>query len=343
MYSLIICLLTGHLPHLLVRPERRPGRLRRLLPAAAGHHDVRGLPLDGRHLVRRPRRPADPADPPLGRADVHRRDHRCTCARLLHRRVPQAARDQLGDRLASCRCWPWSRASPATRCRTTCSPAPACAPPRASCGRSRSSGRTCRSFVFGGPFPGEAIIPPPVLRARPAAAGDHRRAVHRPHRAGLRAQAHPVPRAGPDQHERRRLPVHAGLRRQGRWLLLHRLRRHRADRRRWSRSTRSGPTGPTTRHPVTAGSQPDWYMGFADGALRLLPGWLEFVVFGCTCRFNVFLGAILLIPVMYDADRRLPVPREVGHRRQPRAPPARPAAQRPDPHRARVMAVCRST
>ena len=41
----------------------------------------------------------------------------------------------------------------------------------------------------------------------------------------------------------------------------------------WSRSTRSGPTDPTTL-PVTAGSQPDWYMGFADGALRLCPaGW----------------------------------------------------------------------
>ena len=57
--------------------------------------------------------------------------------------------------------------------------------------------------------------------------------------------------------------------------------------------------GPYDPSPVTAGSQPDWYMGFADGALRLLPGLLEFVAFGHTWSFNVFIGAILLIPVLY--------------------------------------------
>lgn len=57
-----------------------------------------------------------------------------------------------------------------------------------------------------------------------------------------------------------------------------------------------GPYEPTQ---VTAGSQPDWYMGFADGALRLLPGWLEFTLLGHTFSFNIFLGAVLLIPVMF--------------------------------------------
>ncbi len=57
--------------------------------------------------------------------------------------------------------------------------------------------------------------------------------------------------------------------------------------------------GPYDPSPVTAGSQPDWYMGFADGALRLLPGLLEFVAFGRTWSFNVFIGAILLIPLLY--------------------------------------------
>ncbi|HEV7147480.1 MAG TPA: ubiquinol-cytochrome c reductase cytochrome b subunit [Pedococcus sp.] len=57
--------------------------------------------------------------------------------------------------------------------------------------------------------------------------------------------------------------------------------------------------GPYDPSPVTAGAQPDWYMGFADGALRLLPGWLEFNAFGFTFSFNVMIGAILLIPVMY--------------------------------------------
>jgi quinol---cytochrome-c reductase cytochrome b subunit len=57
--------------------------------------------------------------------------------------------------------------------------------------------------------------------------------------------------------------------------------------------------GPYDPSPVTAGSQPDWYMGFADGALRLIPGWLEFTAFGFTFSFNVSIGALMLIPVMY--------------------------------------------
>ncbi len=33
--------------------------------------------------------------------------------------------------------------------------------------------------------------------------------------------------------------------------------------------------GPYDPSPVTAGSQPDWYMGFTEGALRLMPGFPE--------------------------------------------------------------------
>lgn len=57
--------------------------------------------------------------------------------------------------------------------------------------------------------------------------------------------------------------------------------------------------GPYDPSPVTAGSQPDWYMGFADGALRITPNWLEFTIFGYTLSLNVALGSLLLIPVMY--------------------------------------------
>ena len=49
--------------------------------------------------------------------------------------------------------------------------------------------------------------------------------------------------------------------------------------------------GPYDPSPITAGSQPDWYMGFADGALRLLPGFLEFEAFGFTFSMNIFPGA----------------------------------------------------
>ena len=51
--------------------------------------------------------------------------------------------------------------------------------------------------------------------------------------------------------------------------------------------------GPYDPSPVTAGSQPDWYMGFADGALRLLPGWLEFNFWGFTLSLNIALGALV--------------------------------------------------
>ena len=57
--------------------------------------------------------------------------------------------------------------------------------------------------------------------------------------------------------------------------------------------------GPYDPSPVTAGSQPDWYMGFADGALRLLPSWLEFTFFGYTMSLNIALGALVLLPVVY--------------------------------------------
>ena len=57
--------------------------------------------------------------------------------------------------------------------------------------------------------------------------------------------------------------------------------------------------GPYDPSPVTAGAQPDWYMGFADGALRLLPGWLEFTFFGYTLSLNIALGALVLLPLVY--------------------------------------------
>ncbi|MBO3143035.1 cytochrome b [Dermatophilus congolensis] len=57
--------------------------------------------------------------------------------------------------------------------------------------------------------------------------------------------------------------------------------------------------GPYDPSPVTAGVQPDWYMWFSDGALRLLPGWLEFEILGFTLSLNVALGSIVLLPVVF--------------------------------------------
>lgn len=53
--------------------------------------------------------------------------------------------------------------------------------------------------------------------------------------------------------------------------------------------------GPYDPSPVSAGTQPDWYIGFADGALRLVPPGLEFVVAGHTWSFNIIIPLVVLI------------------------------------------------
>ena len=57
--------------------------------------------------------------------------------------------------------------------------------------------------------------------------------------------------------------------------------------------------GPYSPSPVTAGSQPDWYMGFADGALRLFPGFFEFNIFGHPLSLNVFIPSLIVMPLLY--------------------------------------------
>ncbi len=46
--------------------------------------------------------------------------------------------------------------------------------------------------------------------------------------------------------------------------------------------------GPYDPSKVTAGSQPDWYMGIAEGLLRIMPGW-ETHIWGTTWSWNVML------------------------------------------------------
>lgn len=62
-----------------------------------------------------------------------------------------------------------------------------------------------------------------------------------------------------------------------------------------------GPADPGT---VSAGSQPDWYTGFLDGALRLVPPGWEFVLFDRTFTLAllvplVVIGVFLLIVAVY--------------------------------------------
>jgi ubiquinol-cytochrome c reductase cytochrome b subunit len=54
--------------------------------------------------------------------------------------------------------------------------------------------------------------------------------------------------------------------------------------------------GPYDPSPVSAGTQPDWYIGFADGMLRLIPmGW-ELEILGATVSLNI-LVPLLVLPI----------------------------------------------
>ncbi|WP_182353405.1 cytochrome b N-terminal domain-containing protein [Flaviflexus huanghaiensis] len=50
--------------------------------------------------------------------------------------------------------------------------------------------------------------------------------------------------------------------------------------------------------PVSAGSQPDWYMLFLDGALRLMPGW-EFVLFGFTFPMSILIPGVVVPGILF--------------------------------------------
>jgi ubiquinol-cytochrome c reductase cytochrome b subunit len=58
--------------------------------------------------------------------------------------------------------------------------------------------------------------------------------------------------------------------------------------------------GPYDPSPVSAGTQPDWYIGFADGALRLVPPGWELEIFGATLSLNI-LVPLLVLPLFLAA------------------------------------------
>jgi len=58
--------------------------------------------------------------------------------------------------------------------------------------------------------------------------------------------------------------------------------------------------GPYNPLAISAGSQPDFYMGFLEGALRIMPAW-EWVIFGHTFAFNVFIPALLPLGLIFTA------------------------------------------
>ncbi|MGZ4482488.1 MAG: cytochrome bc1 complex cytochrome b subunit [Gaiellales bacterium] len=58
--------------------------------------------------------------------------------------------------------------------------------------------------------------------------------------------------------------------------------------------------GPYTPTEITAGSQPDWYMGWLDGALRLMPNW-EITAWGHTLSLNVVIPAMVVPGILFTA------------------------------------------
>ncbi len=56
--------------------------------------------------------------------------------------------------------------------------------------------------------------------------------------------------------------------------------------------------GPYNPAQVTAGSQPDWYMGFVEGAIRIIPNW-ESHLLGTTWSWNIFLPGVGLMGLLF--------------------------------------------
>jgi ubiquinol-cytochrome c reductase cytochrome b subunit len=59
--------------------------------------------------------------------------------------------------------------------------------------------------------------------------------------------------------------------------------------------------GPYDPSPVSAGTQPDFYIGFIDGGLRLFPGFFEFTVLGFTFPLNVLLPSLVIPGIFITA------------------------------------------
>jgi ubiquinol-cytochrome c reductase cytochrome b subunit len=57
--------------------------------------------------------------------------------------------------------------------------------------------------------------------------------------------------------------------------------------------------GPFDPSPVSAGAQPDWYMLFLEGALRLMPGQAEVVIGGFTLSLNIIVPAMIVPGVLF--------------------------------------------
>jgi ubiquinol-cytochrome c reductase cytochrome b subunit len=63
--------------------------------------------------------------------------------------------------------------------------------------------------------------------------------------------------------------------------------------------------GPYNPSQVTAGSQPDWYMGVAEGLLRIMPG-VESHIGGFTISWNIFIPGVVAPGLIFTAFMAYP-------------------------------------
>ncbi|MBD2899497.1 Cytochrome bc1 complex cytochrome b subunit [Actinomadura sp. RB99] len=63
--------------------------------------------------------------------------------------------------------------------------------------------------------------------------------------------------------------------------------------------------GPYDPGAISAGSQPDWYMGVLEGALRIMPNW-EVSAWGHTVSFNVLIPATIPLGIVFGGAMAWP-------------------------------------
>ncbi len=135
------------------------------------------------------------------------------------------------------------------------------------------AGTWLASLLFGGEFPGPDIINRLYVHPHPAAPGGDRRAAHRPPGHPGAPEAHPVPRAGAHRGPTSWASGCGPASRSRRSASCCSPRRSCALLGGLAQINPIWLFGPFDPAEVSAASQPDWYMGWLDGALRLLPGW----------------------------------------------------------------------
>lgn len=59
--------------------------------------------------------------------------------------------------------------------------------------------------------------------------------------------------------------------------------------------------GPFTPTSITSGLQPDWYMGFMEGALRIFPNWFDFSIAGYAVPTGVLVPGLVIPGAVFGA------------------------------------------